>query len=95
MNKALTAVHPSIAHEMALLDDSVLMAQQAFDAITTGALPAKDCNVMISSARTLLTASSKRLSHRLAASRLAMQEAKLIEGVREPEQKAIPSKEAA
>ena len=78
-SKQTAAVHPSIAFESSLLARSVEVAEQAAQCITTGAMPAKDCNVLLGSGRLFQSAARQSVANRLAASRLAMQEAKLIE----------------
>jgi hypothetical protein len=75
----IAIIHPTIKTEVALLDRSVEMAETAFDAITTGAVEAKNCNVMLGAGRVLQGAARQRLTQRLAASKLAFQEAKLVE----------------
>lgn len=74
-----TPVHPAVAKEMGLLDRSVDLAEQAVDAITTGAMLARDCNVLLGAGRIIQSAARQNIVNRLAAGRLAMQEAKLIE----------------
>jgi vancomycin permeability regulator SanA len=76
---ALPSVHPTISREMGLLDRSIAMAEQAATAITTGAMPAKDCNVLLGSGRLFQSAARQSIVNRMQAARLAMQEAKLIE----------------
>jgi hypothetical protein len=72
-------VHPSIRTEVGLLDRSVEIAEAAFTAIQTGAADARACQVYLGSARVLQGAARQRLNNRLAAGKLALQEAKLIE----------------
>jgi hypothetical protein len=72
-------IHPMIKTEVGLLDRSVEMAEAAFNAITTGAAEAKNCNVMLGAGRVLQGASRQRLAGRLAAGKLAMMESKLVE----------------
>lgn len=72
-------VHPSISYEMNLLDRSVELAESAASAITTGEMPSKDCTILLGAGRMMQGASRLSLTHRLAANRLAMQEAKLIQ----------------
>jgi hypothetical protein len=77
--QGLTIIHPSVKHEVSLLDRSVEMAEAAFDAIMSGATEAKNCNVMLGAGRVLQGAARQRLTQRLSAGRLAMQEARLVE----------------
>lgn len=79
---------------MSLLDRSVEMAESAYDAISSGATEAKNCNVMLGSARVLQGAARQRIQGRLAAGRLAFQEAKLIEQDKD-DQRAIEQRKAA
>lgn len=72
-------INPTIGREMSLLDRSVEMAETAFDSITSGAMEAKACNVMLGAGRVLQGAARQRLMQRLSASRLALAEAKLID----------------
>jgi hypothetical protein len=72
-------IHPTVTHEVGLLDRSVEMAEAAFNAITSGAIEAKNCNVMLGAGRVLQGAARQRLTQRLAAGKLAFQEAKLVE----------------
>ena len=74
----IAIIHPTVQHEVTLLDRSVEMAEAAFDAITSGAIEAKNCNVMLGAGRVLQGAARQRLTQRLAAGKLAMQEAKLV-----------------
>jgi hypothetical protein len=78
-NKQLATVHPTVLHEINLLDRSVEMAEAAFNAITTGAAEARNCSVMLGAGRVLQGAARQRLTQRLAAGKLALQEAKLVE----------------
>lgn len=71
-------MHPAISKEVSLLDRSVEMAEAAFDAITSGATEAKNCNVMLGAGRVLQGAARQRLIQRLAAGKLAFQEARLV-----------------
>jgi hypothetical protein len=73
-------IHPTIKSEMDLLDRSVAMAEAAFDAITTGAAEAKNCNVMLGAGRVLQGAARQRLTQRLAAGRLILLEARIVGG---------------
>jgi hypothetical protein len=79
MANEISVVHPSIKTEVSLLDRSVEMAESAFSAISTGAVEAKSCNVMLGAGRVLQGAARQRLAGRLMAGKLAMQEAKLVQ----------------
>lgn len=79
MANEVLAVHPAIRHEMAHLDRSVEMAEAAFQAISTGAAEAKQCNVMLGAARIHQGAARQKLASRMQAGKLAFQEAKLVE----------------
>jgi hypothetical protein len=72
-------VPSSIGREMSVLDRSVDMALTAYDGIMNGALEVKQANVALGSARTLQGAVRISIQSRLAAGKLAMQEAKLVE----------------
>lgn len=87
-------IHPTISKEMSLLDRSVEMAESAYGAISTGAAEAKACNVMLGSARVVQGAARQSIASRLAAGRLAFQEAKLIDASRD-DRKPIEQQKAA
>lgn len=72
-------VHPAIAREMALLDRAVELAEQAAQAITGGAMAARDCNVLLGAGRMMQGSARQSILSRLSAPRLALQEAKLVE----------------
>lgn len=72
-------VHPAISREVNLVDRSVEMAEAAFNGLATGAIEAKVGNVYLGAGRVLQGAARIRLATRLAAGKLALQEAKLIE----------------
>ena len=77
-NSAQIAVHPTIAREMSLLEKAEDATDQAVNSIVNGELAAKECHVLLGGARSYNQTARNRLSSRLAAGRLALQEAKLI-----------------
>jgi hypothetical protein len=79
---------------MGLLDRSVEMAEAAYLGSTTGAVETKSCNVMLGAARVVQGAARQSIASRMAAGRLAFQEAKLIEATKD-DQKSIAQQKAA
>jgi hypothetical protein len=77
-DRQLATIHPSITYEHDLLKRSVAMAESAFADID-GGVEAKNCSVKLSAGRVLQGAARLSITHRLAAGKLALQEAKLIE----------------
>ena len=82
MARNVAVIHPTIEKEMSHLNRSVEMAEAAFTGISTGAMEAKQCNVMLGTARVLLGVSRQSVANRLATGKLVFQEAKLVEAER-------------